>query len=100
MGLQLVILAAGVGRRFGGLKQITPVSPSGEARVAVLQAKSRWCGITSPEDLLVVKNFLAGLKAQRIYPDRLWALVNQDIDGVSIRAFSWTCWFCRLSSLF
>lgn len=30
MGLQLVILAAGVGRRFGGLKQLTPVGPGGE----------------------------------------------------------------------
>jgi NDP-sugar pyrophosphorylase family protein len=31
MGAQLVILAAGVGRRFGGLKQLSPVGPSGEA---------------------------------------------------------------------
>lgn len=31
MGTQLVILAAGVGRRFGGLKQLTPVGPGGEA---------------------------------------------------------------------
>ena len=30
MPTQLVILAAGVGRRFGGLKQLTPVGPSGE----------------------------------------------------------------------
>ena len=30
MGAQLVILAAGIGRRFGGLKQLTPVGPSGE----------------------------------------------------------------------
>ena len=27
----LVILAAGVGRRFGGLKQLVPVGPGGEA---------------------------------------------------------------------
>ena len=31
MGAQLVILAAGMGRRFGGLKQLTPVGPGGEA---------------------------------------------------------------------
>ena len=31
MGAQLVILAAGVGRRFGGLKQLTAVGPGGEA---------------------------------------------------------------------
>lgn len=29
-GLTLVILAAGVGRRYGGLKQLEPVGPSGE----------------------------------------------------------------------
>ena len=31
MSAQLVILAAGVGRRFGGLKQLVPVGPGGEA---------------------------------------------------------------------
>jgi len=31
MAAQLVILAAGMGRRFGGLKQLTPVGPGGEA---------------------------------------------------------------------
>jgi len=31
MAAQLVILAAGMGRRFGGLKQLTPVGPNGEA---------------------------------------------------------------------
>lgn len=31
MKLSLVILAAGVGRRFGGLKQLEPVGPAGEA---------------------------------------------------------------------
>ncbi len=30
MGAQLLILAAGLGRRFGGLKQLVPVGPSGE----------------------------------------------------------------------
>jgi hypothetical protein len=29
--MQLVILAAGIGRRFGGLKQLAPVGPCGEA---------------------------------------------------------------------
>ena len=28
--MTLVILAAGMGSRFGGMKQITPVGPSGE----------------------------------------------------------------------
>ena len=31
MGLDLVVLAAGIGQRFGGLKQLTPVGPGGEA---------------------------------------------------------------------
>jgi hypothetical protein len=31
MGAQLIVLAAGRGRRFGGLKQLTPVGPAGEA---------------------------------------------------------------------
>ncbi len=31
MGPTLVILAAGIGRRYGGLKQLDPVGPSGEA---------------------------------------------------------------------
>lgn len=31
MGAQLVILAAGIGRRFGGLKQLASVGPRGEA---------------------------------------------------------------------
>src|SRR5271165_7003921 len=29
--MQLVVLAAGFGRRFGGLKQLAPVGPNGEA---------------------------------------------------------------------
>ncbi|MGD2215356.1 MAG: NTP transferase domain-containing protein [Gemmatimonadales bacterium] len=31
MGLTLVVLAAGIGSRYGGLKQLEPVGPSGEA---------------------------------------------------------------------
>ena len=30
MNLTLVVMAAGIGSRFGGLKQLTPVGPSGE----------------------------------------------------------------------
>ena len=30
MNLTLVVMAAGMGSRFGGLKQLTPVGPSGE----------------------------------------------------------------------
>ena len=29
-GAQLVVMAAGIGSRYGGLKQIDPVGPSGE----------------------------------------------------------------------
>ncbi len=29
--LTLVVMAAGIGRRYGGLKQIEPVGPGGEA---------------------------------------------------------------------
>ena len=37
----LVLLAAGVGRRFGGLKQLAPIGPNGEA---ILDLDDRGCG--------------------------------------------------------
>lgn len=42
--MQLVVLAAGMGRRFGGLKQLTPVGAQGEAIMDVLLARAATCG--------------------------------------------------------
>ncbi len=42
--MQLVILAAGHGRRFGGLKQIAPVGPNGEAIMDYTARTAMDCG--------------------------------------------------------
>lgn len=43
-GVQLVILAAGHGRRFGGLKQLAPVGPRGEAIMDYTALRAQSCG--------------------------------------------------------
>jgi CTP:molybdopterin cytidylyltransferase MocA len=45
--VQLVILAAGHGRRFGGLKQLAPVGPRGEAIMDYTVATAESCGYDS-----------------------------------------------------
>ena len=45
----------------------------GVARVAVLPAASRWCGLTSAADQALVRQTLASLVADGVYPDDLWA---------------------------
>jgi hypothetical protein len=45
----------------------------GAARVAVLTARSRWCGMTSVEDADVVRETLARLVAAGDYPRDLWS---------------------------
>jgi CTP:molybdopterin cytidylyltransferase MocA len=42
--VQLVVLAAGMGSRFGGLKQLTPVGPRGEAIMDVLLERAASSG--------------------------------------------------------
>ena len=42
--MQLVILAAGHGRRFGGLKQLAPVGPNGEAIMDYTARAAQACG--------------------------------------------------------
>jgi hypothetical protein len=44
----------------------------GAARVRVLPARSRWCGMTSPGDRAEVQRTLAELVADGRYPMRLW----------------------------
>lgn len=43
--MQLVILAAGHGRRFGGLKQLAPVGPNGEAIMDYTALAAEACGV-------------------------------------------------------
>jgi CTP:molybdopterin cytidylyltransferase MocA len=44
--MQLVVLAAGHGRRFGGLKQLAPVGPNGEAIMDYTVATAASCGFS------------------------------------------------------
>jgi len=44
--MRLVILAAGHGRRFGGLKQLVPVGPRGEAMIDYTALDAMSCGFT------------------------------------------------------
>ena len=51
----LIIMAAGMGSRFGGLKQVTPVGPCGELIIDYS-----------------IYDAIAGMIKQGIYPERLW----------------------------
>ncbi len=44
----------------------------GVARVAVLPTDSRWCGMTSATDLEIVRETMATLVAEGVYPRQLW----------------------------
>lgn len=52
--MQLVVLAAGHGRRFGGLKQLAPVGPNGEALMDYTALTALSCGFD--EAVLVVRD--------------------------------------------
>ncbi|MGA8296713.1 MAG: NTP transferase domain-containing protein [Acidimicrobiales bacterium] len=52
--MQLVVLAAGHGRRFGGLKQLAPVGPNGEALMDYTAITALSCGFD--EAVLVVRD--------------------------------------------
>ena len=43
--MEVVILAAGIGRRFGGDKQLTPVAPDGATLLEVTLRDACSCGI-------------------------------------------------------
>ena len=49
--MHVIVLAAGLGTRFGGIKQLAAVGPNGEAIVDVLLARAAACGY---DDALVV----------------------------------------------
>ena len=44
--MQLVMLAAGYGTRFGGLKQLAPVGPNGEAIMDYTAQSAKDCGFS------------------------------------------------------
>lgn len=62
----------GLDREFFLPSSIGEAVTEGTARVIVLPARSRWCGITSAADLPLVKATLADLVADGVYPERLW----------------------------
>ena len=49
--MHVIVLAAGLGTRFGGIKQLATVGPNGEAIVDVLLARAAACGY---DDALIV----------------------------------------------
>ena len=62
--MQLVILAAGHGRRFGGLKQLAPVGPNGEAIMDYTALAAESCGFTSI--VVVVRDEIRAVVAEHI----------------------------------
>ena len=45
---------------------------SGKATVTVLESSDRWFGVTYKEDKEYVRERIADLKAQGVYPKYLW----------------------------
>jgi hypothetical protein len=67
--MQLVILAAGHGRRFGGLKQLAAVGPNGEAIMDYTALAAEACGFT--DIVLVVREEIREEVARHVR--RRWA---------------------------
>lgn len=70
----LVLLAAGIGRRFGGLKQLAPIGPNGEAMLDLTIADAAVAGFA--DVVLIVRHsiadeVLAHVEAQSPIPVRL-----------------------------
>lgn len=57
MGLSFVLLAAGIGRRYGGLKQLAPVGPNGEAIIDLTIADAAAAGFD--EVVAIVRHSIA-----------------------------------------
>ena len=57
MGPSLVLLAAGIGRRYGGLKQLAPVGPNGEAIIDLTIADAAAAGFS--EVVAIVRHSIA-----------------------------------------
>lgn len=81
----LLVLAAGAGTRFGGLKQLVPIGPSGEALLeysvydAVRAGFGRVFLVVRPETEAAVRERFAAGMARRVD----LAYVRQRLDGVS-----------------
>ena len=45
---------------------------SGEGRVRLLNTDERWYGMTYREDIGKVRSAIAQMKAQGLYPEKLW----------------------------
>ena len=77
--MQLVILAAGFGRRFGGLKQLAPVGPNGQAIMDYTAFGAKSCGYEGI--IVIVREDIREEIAQYIEknwpPDLPVVLVNQ-----------------------
>ena len=43
--MELLVMAAGMGSRFGGLKQLTPVGPNGEFLIDYSIYDAKKCGV-------------------------------------------------------
>ncbi len=69
-GVQLVILAAGHGRRFGGLKQLAPVGPNGEAIMDYTATRAEACGFDGI--VLVVREEIRDEIVAHV--ERVWSL--------------------------
>jgi MobA-like NTP transferase protein len=84
----LIILAAGLGSRFGGTKQLTPVGPDGEVILDYAARDARAAGFQRA--VLVVRSDIeAEVRAhvsQRWPAGLTWEIVCQDRDALAIRA--------------
>jgi hypothetical protein len=83
----LVVLAAGVGRRFGGVKQLTPVGPGGETILdytifdAVRTGICRVVFVIRPEIEMPFRSFVVGRFGSRVSADLAFQRVDDLPDG-------------------
>jgi NDP-sugar pyrophosphorylase family protein len=82
--ISLVVMAAGLGTRFGGLKQLAPVGPNGEAIVDYSLAQAARAGFSRA--VIIVRSEIEEAIAVHFdgRPPRLdWQLVCQDRDPLA-----------------
>ena len=85
--MTLVVMAAGMGSRFGGLKQLTPLTDDDEliipttmemliadhkCEIRVIPTESVWKGVTYMQDCEPFREFIRLQKANGLYPKTLW----------------------------